>query len=420
MRVLLLNQCFYPDVVSTAQHLTDLAVELAAQGHEVTVVASNRGYDNPDVRFLARERWKGIDIIRIPTLGLGKKAKWRRAADFASFLACCILRLLFVPRQNAVVALTSPPLISFIGALFTKLRGGHFYFWVMDLNPDEAVAAGWLREDSLTTRCLLSLLRYSLCRARKVFVLDRFMKARVLAKGVAEENLVVVAPWSHDDATRYDEEGREAFRAEHDLAGKFVVMYSGNHSPCHPLDTILAAAERLVSREDIAFCFAGGGSEHKKVREFAASRGLSNIKCLPYQPLDKLSASLSAADMHAVVMGDPFKGIVHPCKVYNILSIGVPLLYVGPVESHITDVVSGLKEGDYARVALHGETEKVIAHILAAAAEPARNSAEARSLADYFARERLLPRMTAEIAFAPDALMTGGTRAAARSEAELL
>jgi glycosyltransferase involved in cell wall biosynthesis len=400
---LLLNQCFYPDVASTGQHLTDLAVGLAAQGHEVTVVASSRGYDNPDLRFPRRERWRGIDIIRIPTLGLGKKAKWRRAADFASFLACCVLRLLFVPRQDAVLAMTSPPLISFIGALYTKLRGGQFYFWVMDLNPDEAVAAGWLREDSLAARSLQSLLRYSLRRARRVFVLDRFMKGRVLAKGVAEENLVVVAPWSHDDATKYDVEGRKAFRAEHGLSGKFVVMYSGNHSPCHPLDTVLEAAGRLGRRGDIAFCFAGGGSEHKKVREFAAARGLGNIKCLPYQPLEKLSASLSAADMHVVVMGDPFKGIVHPCKVYNVLSIGVPILYVGPAESHITDVVSELKDGDYARVALHGETEKVTAHILAAAAEPSRNSDEARGLARRFARERLLPRMTAEITFAPGA-----------------
>lgn len=43
MNVLLLNQCFYPDVMATAQHLTDLAVGLARKGHEVTVVASDIG-----------------------------------------------------------------------------------------------------------------------------------------------------------------------------------------------------------------------------------------------------------------------------------------------------------------------------------------------------------------------------------------
>jgi len=47
------------------------------------------------------------------------------------------------------VALTSPPLISFLGSLFVKLKGGEFFFWVMDLNPDEAIAAGWLKEGSI-------------------------------------------------------------------------------------------------------------------------------------------------------------------------------------------------------------------------------------------------------------------------------
>jgi uncharacterized metal-binding protein len=40
MKVLLLNQCFYPDVVATAQYLTDLALELRNAGHDVTVVAA--------------------------------------------------------------------------------------------------------------------------------------------------------------------------------------------------------------------------------------------------------------------------------------------------------------------------------------------------------------------------------------------
>jgi colanic acid biosynthesis glycosyl transferase WcaI len=51
MRVLLLNQCFYPDVMATAQQLTSLARGLAERGHAVTVIASDRGYDDPSHRF---------------------------------------------------------------------------------------------------------------------------------------------------------------------------------------------------------------------------------------------------------------------------------------------------------------------------------------------------------------------------------
>ena len=98
LKILLLNQCFYPDVVSTAQHLTDLANALTARGHEVTVVTSDRGYDDPTMRFPRRERWNGIEIIRIPSVSLGKSSKWRRAFNFGSFLMVCSLRLLTLRR----------------------------------------------------------------------------------------------------------------------------------------------------------------------------------------------------------------------------------------------------------------------------------------------------------------------------------
>jgi len=105
-------------VVSTAQHLTDLATELASRGHEVTVVTSDRGYDDPSTCFKRRERWRDIDIIRIRSLSFGKNSRWRRAFNFGSFLVVCSLRLLTLGRFDVTIALTSPPLISFLAAMF--------------------------------------------------------------------------------------------------------------------------------------------------------------------------------------------------------------------------------------------------------------------------------------------------------------
>ena len=351
-------------MVSTAQHLTDLATALAQRGHEVTVIASDRGYDDPSRRFKRRERWNDVEIIRIPSLSFGKNSRWRRAFNFGSFLIMCSLRLLALRRFDVVVALTSPPLISFLGALFVKLKGGSLCFWVMDLNPDEAIAAGWLDEKSLLSRSLQRMLNYSFKVAARTVVLDRFMKDRVVAKGFDPTRIAIVPPWSHDDEVQYSGAGREEFRLRHELAEKFVVMYSGNHSPCHPLDTLLGAARKLKGQSEILFCFIGGGSEQLKVREFAAQHGLANVKCLPYQPLSELSSSLSAADLHVVVMGDKFVGIVHPCKVYNILSIGAPVLYIGPTPSHVTDIASQ-QHGRFL-VASHGDVHGVTTAIVEA------------------------------------------------------
>jgi putative colanic acid biosynthesis glycosyltransferase WcaI len=402
MRVLLLNQCFWPDVVATAQQLNDLAAGLVERGHEVTVVCSDRGYDDQQLRFPRRERWNNVEIIRVRSIRANKKSRFRRALNFASFSLACALRLVMLPRQDVVVTLTSPPLISWLGAWFTRFKGGRMIFWVMDLNPDEAIAAGWLKPESLTARLLGGLLKISLRRAEKIVVLDRFVKQRLRAKGVPEEKIDVIAPWSHDDRVRFDAEGREAFRRAHNLAGKFVVMYAGNHSPCHPLDTVLAAAQELRTRDDIVFVFAGGGSEQHKVHEFARDKQLENVRCLPYQPIEELSALLSAADLHVVVMGEQFVSIVHPCKIYNVLAIGSPFLYIGPAESHLADIINRRGDSNSALHASHGESYSVVPLIAERADEFRARPAESASvspspLAREFSKAVLLPRLLAHV-----------------------
>src|SRR6202521_5557492 len=122
MNILLLNQAFYPDVVSTAQHAADLARGLTQAGHKVTVVCSSRGYDDPHIRFPKRETWNDVNIIRIRSSGFGKGSKWRRAADFGTFMASCALRLWQLHGFDVVVAMTSPPLISFLSSLAVPSR----------------------------------------------------------------------------------------------------------------------------------------------------------------------------------------------------------------------------------------------------------------------------------------------------------
>ena len=72
MNILLLNQAFYPDIVSTAQHAGDLARGLTQAGHEVTVICNSRGYDDPKLRFSPQETWNGIKIIRVRSTAFGK------------------------------------------------------------------------------------------------------------------------------------------------------------------------------------------------------------------------------------------------------------------------------------------------------------------------------------------------------------
>jgi colanic acid biosynthesis glycosyl transferase WcaI len=395
MKVLILNQAFYPDVVSTAQHASDLARSLTQAGHEVTVICNSRGYDDPKLRFPNRETWNGIKIVRVRSTGFGKGSKWRRASDFATFMASCAFRLWSLPYFDVVVAMTSPPLISFVAGLAVPFRARGLVFWSMDLNPDEAIAAGWLRDKSLIARLLSGMLLHSLRRADRIVALDRFMRDRIQAKGIPAEKVLIVPPWSHDDRVRFDPVGREEFRAMHKLSRKFVVMYSGNHSPCHPLETLVQAAEQLADHDDIAFCFIGGGSEFRKVKERARGRGMRNVFCLPYEPIGKLSASLSAADLHVVVMGNEYVGIVHPCKIYNVLAANRAFLYIGPTESHMQDIIRQTDRDAY--VSAHGDVDGVVANILKAKRCQTTVSPSTAEQGKRFSKELLIPQMICAI-----------------------
>src|ERR1035441_7957618 len=106
---LLLNQTFYPDVMATGQYLTEVALRLVERGHQVTVVTSQRAYDQPETQFPITETWRGIRIYRVASTGFGKGAKWRRAGVFASFLGFSPWRFILFPRHDVGVALPPPP-----------------------------------------------------------------------------------------------------------------------------------------------------------------------------------------------------------------------------------------------------------------------------------------------------------------------
>jgi colanic acid biosynthesis glycosyl transferase WcaI len=175
VRILLLNQVFYPDPQASSQYLSRLADELAQLGHQVTVLTARRDYDNPTRQYPPRETWRDVEIIRVWNTGWGHGSKMGLAVDYLTFLMAALLRGLLLKRVDEVVALTSPPLVSVVGAILAGIWRARFVYWLMDMNPDEAIAVGWLRAGSFLARMLEMASRWSLRQADKIIVLDRYM-----------------------------------------------------------------------------------------------------------------------------------------------------------------------------------------------------------------------------------------------------
>jgi colanic acid biosynthesis glycosyl transferase WcaI len=116
VRVLFLNQTYRPDPVATSQYLARWVEQLAREGHEVTVLAGRCAYNDARVRHAGRETLDGVRVLRVGGGGRAQAGKLRRMLGFVHFLLASLVRAVFLPRPDVVVALTSPPLVSAVAA----------------------------------------------------------------------------------------------------------------------------------------------------------------------------------------------------------------------------------------------------------------------------------------------------------------
>jgi glycosyltransferase involved in cell wall biosynthesis len=183
------------------------------------------------------------------------------------------------------------------------------------------------------------------------------MAERLQQRAKLDGKLLVMPPWPHEDRLEQIAAADNPFVARHDLAGKTVIMYSGNHSPANPLQTLLEAIGSFKDDSKLRFLFVGGGVGKKGVEEFVRDHHLANVLCLPYQPLADLKYSLTSADVHVASLGQEMVGIVHPCKIYGAMAAGKPILFLGPSPSHIADLLEKHAIGWHVN---HGDVEGMV------------------------------------------------------------
>ena len=337
--LLILSQVYPPDPTSVGQHIADAAAAMVERGFSVLVITSARGYDDPSIKYPSRQTVDGVEIRRLALSSFGKKSILLRLLGQSLFLIQCVMYGLFTRPLDCLMVSTSPPMCSVAAIIIGTLRRIKIKYWVMDLNPDQIISLGIVTEKSLPARVFNWFNRRILKRADDIVALDRFMGERILRKRDVKSKMTILPPWPHDDHLELVAHEDNPFRKEHELNGRFVIMYSGNHGYCTPVTTILQAALKLQDDPRLLFMFIGGGVGKKEVNDLIQKHKPKNIVSLPYQPLSQIKYSLSAADVHLVSIGNEAVGVVHPCKVYGAMAVARPILLLGPEPCHVSDIV---------------------------------------------------------------------------------
>lgn len=412
-KFLIVTQVFPPDPAAVGQYFEEAARELRSGGVEVEILTANSGYENPDERFASLEEREGVIVRRLPLSSFGKASMPVRIFGQLSFLIQSILRILFQRGVTDLLVSTSPPMCAIVAVVVGFLRPSlKVHYWVMDVNPDQAVALGVFAKSHPLVLAMDWLNRRVLQRADTVVVLDRFMQDRLEAKTQRTRRPIeVIPPWPMAEHVEPVLHAENPFRKKQCWQDKFVIMYSGNHSIVHPLDTILEAAEKLRGDKRFVFAFIGGGNGKAvvdaRISKWAEAYSVSgeneaalpSVVSLPYQPLDTIKYSLSAADIHLVSLGDNMSGIVHPCKLYGAMAIGRPILALGPKDSYLNDL---LGNGNFGWSVAHGDVNGVVEALKEAVAlsdaSRSQMGCEAQALVSKrYSRQLLLGRFLSTI-----------------------
>jgi colanic acid biosynthesis glycosyl transferase WcaI len=366
-RLLFINQYYWPDEASTAQHLADLAGSLAALGYECHVLCSQGSYKPGEPRLPIREVHDGVHIHRVPATALGRRGTFSRMTDYLSYYAGALFQATVLPRFDIVITLTTPPLIGLVGTLLKRLKGSRHISWTMDLHPDASLALNRMSPRSLFGRLMSRISKLIYRRADKVVVLGPYMADRMAEKNVPHDRITTIPVWSRRDEIYPTPRAANPLRKSLGIGPAFVAMYSGNLGLAHSFDEFLDAARRLRDRRDILFLFVGGGPRTSEVKAVLENEGLPNIRMLDSVPRGSLHISLSLADAHLISMRPEMTGIVVPGKLYGAMAAGRPAIFVGPEHCETADAI---KSAGCGVTVAPGDVESLVAALELLASDP--------------------------------------------------
>jgi colanic acid biosynthesis glycosyl transferase WcaI len=309
--------------------------EALAQTYKVTVVAGRPSYD-PDeyypFSFLRREMRNEVTVERVGSTAYPRHQMRRRVSNYLSYLALAVPRALAI-RSDVVLAMTDPPVAGIAGAMIARLTGRPFIYNIRDLYPDMAIGGDIVRPRSWVAGWE-ELHRCALRQAARVIVLGEDMRARILSKGVAPERVVVVRDGTSLPGAMPEQSDPVALEIR--CGFPFVVLHAGNLGFYGAWNTLLAAA-KILRNENVGVVFVGEGANKAALE--ASVNGSSNVRFLPFRPVEQIPHVMMAGDLHIVTVRRGLEGVVVPSKLYSLLAAGRPILAVAPAESDAARIV---------------------------------------------------------------------------------
>lgn len=349
MRLLILSIQYAPEFTSNAIVITGLARELAARGHQVTVLAGTPHYQLPRVppgyvwRPFRREVLDGVKVIRCWAFpkSQGMIAK---LLNYGSFTINSLIAGVCTERPDAVMVVSPPFWLGFNALILRAVRHCPVIYNAQDLFPDAYLASqevkpGWI------TRVMSRLMNRIYRGADRVTVITDSFTEAIGARGIDRAKISTI-PNFVDIRAVTPLPRLNAFSRQQGLDGRVVAMYAGNIGYTHGTELLVDAAARLAATApNLHFLVVGGGSKQADLASMARERGLTNMQFLPTQPREALAEMLASADIMVMTSKPGVGQTSFPGRIYNSLLAARPIVASFDEHSDLAHVLRGSGAG---------------------------------------------------------------------------
>lgn len=331
-------------------------MEKEIKGKKIVIVNQAANYLTVGLCNAFAERFEGVDLITgsihiqgeelNPSIGVTKINKWIERPAYKkmlSYLWACLRiygLLLTTYRKHEVFFVSLPPM----AYLLTIVLPQKCSMLIWDVYPDVFKITG-MEETHPLYRIWASLNKIAFKKAFRLYTIGNRM-ADLLEKYVPRDKILITPLWSIFQSNGRVKEEENPFVKQENLQNKFVVQYSGNIGLTHNVEIMVDLAELMKGHSNILFQIIGRGPRKPHLKALVEEKNLPNCVFLPFQSDEMFPYSLSAADLGVVILDEvTSKGSV-PSKSYNLMSYGIPALYVASEDSELHDYAEKYKHAE--------------------------------------------------------------------------
>lgn len=317
MRVTYIHQHFRLPQESGGTRSWEFARRLAADGHQVTVIAAGP----------LAEAWhvEGVRVVRLRVRYDNRMGTARRLVAFAAFMLRATKEAAR-HRADVVLATSTPLTVAVPGVVAARLRRAAFVLEVRDLWPEVPEALGVLRSRPAVLAARL-LERFAYRSAASVVALSPGMAEGV--RRVLPSATVTVVPNACDVAL-FDQPEQERAHTREQLGWgpeEKVLVYAGSFGRTYRVEHLVQVAAELADEPNVRIVLLGEGASLQQCRELAARRGLPVAQTFPGARSKADTARwVAAADgVLSSLMTDPVLHSNSLNKVFDGMAAGRPL-----------------------------------------------------------------------------------------------